>query len=638
VTAGSSNSSRSSTINADALGVLTLVNNGAASTDRVTTPLLGTAFPLITGDRIRFAGSLGGVEAGRDYYVLNPIPVSGEFQIATTPNGNPIDISAAGPLQGYRPADATADAVALATGVDLDRTASAGLLAGTDLDASILARQEVQSSASSVDGDAVAGLNRLGSLEGIDLDPVSRVIGLESTTLQAGSDAGLLIGSLLAASADARSVSGDASTELNGLSVAVAQTGTTPLTAGGSLQLEANADLDLAANSTSTDGQARAIAGAGAGARGTADTYGTATAVSDSGALAGDALAIDAAGTLNLAADASTSGGSRSLTGASAAVGTVGTYLQIFNHRLNEGDVLRTAATGAGLQANTDYFTRLVVFGAVDPTNNRIAWGNRDASTAAVDLQLPVGTEIRFGLNSSSAQEGPASRYGLNLGKSYYIHTSDASGFKVSSTPPGVGVLPVDLTDDITNVDEQLIDIDRVQLGSTAAATDATLVTLTTASGLTLSRPSAAVALAGSRQDETSLTSTATLYNADQIGSVSGIDGNAGALRSLIAGAGAAISAFADGVLSAFSRNTDGDATAAAGTVATGLRDAAITSGSDASIEAVADLQATAEALTTGSPLAASTDPVLDDAVANLNLTATGLLASGGDTRHQHWC
>ncbi|MFM9110340.1 MAG: hypothetical protein ACKOPN_07075, partial [Prochlorococcaceae cyanobacterium] len=387
---------------------------------------------------------------------------------------------------------------------------------------------------------------------------------------------------------------------------------------------------DLAASSTSTEGMARAMAGAGAGARAVDATYAASRAVTDTTVTAGGALTLEANANLKLEAAASTSGGSRSLSGAIAT--NSGDVLTIDNHRLNEGDVLRLTTTAAGLSANTDYVARLVVFGGVNPTANTLAWGDRDGD-GTPDLTLTNGSAIRLGLNSSGAIDAPATRYGLDLGSTYYVFNANATTFQLATTATGLDSLGnstvVDLDPDAVGIDDPLIDIDRLQL-SASAATDAPLVPITAdASGLTLLRPSAAVALAGSRQDDAiSLTAAAALQSDDQLAVVSGIDGNATGLRSLTAGAGASLSVLADGLLSALARNTAGDATAAAGAAATGLRDMAISSGAEASLLASAELQATADASTTGSPLAASTDPVLDDAVANLNLAATGLLAS----------
>ena len=87
--ANSSNTVSARTVSNEVLGTVTLVNNGVASTDRFTIPLTGSAFPLINGDRLRFSTAPAGssLQADRDYYVLNIIPVSGEFQLSSTPAG-----------------------------------------------------------------------------------------------------------------------------------------------------------------------------------------------------------------------------------------------------------------------------------------------------------------------------------------------------------------------------------------------------------------------------------------------------------------------------------------------------------------------------------------------------------------------
>jgi hypothetical protein len=94
---------------------------------------------------------------------------------------------------------------------------------------------------------------------------------------------------------------------------------------------------------------------------------------------------------------------------------------------------------------------------------------------------------------------------------------------------------------------------------------------------------------------------------------------------SLLSGASSTITAFADGVLNALSRNVGSDATASAGLLAEGISDTAITAGSDGTVNTRATINAVAEASTTGD------NALLDNSLANLNVGATGISASAAD-------
>jgi hypothetical protein len=90
--ASSNNRVTAQTVGNESLGAITLINFGAASTDRFMTTKIGAQFPLINGDRVRFTTSNDSVQADRDYYVFNVISNIGEFQLSSEPNGAPINI------------------------------------------------------------------------------------------------------------------------------------------------------------------------------------------------------------------------------------------------------------------------------------------------------------------------------------------------------------------------------------------------------------------------------------------------------------------------------------------------------------------------------------------------------------------
>jgi len=615
--ASAQNTASAGTVRGDDLGTITLVDNGGPTTDRLQTPLYGDAFPFVAGDRIRFTSSGGGLLAGRDYYVVNPINNNGfnigEFQVATTPDGPRIDITAAVPLSAYRPADATADAIALATGVDLD----AGMQAGTSLTLAATAEQTVRSSAESVAGNAISGLNRLGALEGIDVLPVSEVTALDSTVLQAGSSGSVNLDTGLAGDAEATTVAGDAIAELNGQ---VRGSSASAATAGTDLAISSDAALDLAGVSSSVDGLARALSGAAAGATPQVGTYGVSVALADANQTAGRDLGIDAGTSVDLDARATTIGGSRLFEEVSAEDnGGSGSYLLIDNHGLGEGDRLQVSVAGtSGLSLDTDYVARLVGFGTVDFTNDTIAWGDRDGDGTA-DVVLANDQTIRFGLNSNGVIEASASRYGIDMGRLYYVVNAAANTFQLATTQGGAAI---NLTEDIVGLDDTLIDLDRIQLSASSELT-APVIALTDsaapATALTVSRPSEAVAMAGSRKDDTTLADTSAALDTAMDWAVRGVSGGATTLQ---AGADANVNASTAGAVNASATNTDGDATAAAALESQAIDTITITAGAAGVVSGQARIDGTAEARTVGD------SATLDDALANLNLVARGLRGS----------
>ena len=238
------------------------------------------------------------------------------------------------------------------------------------------------------------------------------------------------------------------------------------------------------------------------------------------------------------------------------------------------------------------------------------------------------GDAIRFRLNSTTVSNATASRYGLELGTTYYVINASPSGSDFQlSTAPGGSV--IDLTADSSGLDDQLVDSDRFQLLEPPALPGAayTVATLTPVAGggLSVILPSESTAFAGSRQAGITLADPSAL-NLAQLNAVDGSGLAAGSgLMSLLSGASSTITAFADGVLNALSRNVGSDATASAGLLAEGIRDTAITAGSDGTVNTRATINAVAEASTTGD------NALLDNSLANLNVSATGLSASAAD-------
>ena len=114
--------------------------------------------------------------------------------------------------------------------------------------------------------------------------------------------------------------------------------------------------------------------------------------------------------------------------------------------------------------------------------------------------------------------------------------------------------------------------------------------------------------------------------NTLRLAQLTGVDGSGltsgSGLLSLLAGGGAAISATADGVLNALSRNIAGDATASAGLVAEGLNEAALSVGSDGTVNGRATINAIADATSTGD------NALVDNSLSSLNLIARGIDAA----------
>jgi hypothetical protein len=620
-TATGENRVSASSVRKDDLGTLSLSDVGTSTTDLITTSLTGAAFPLINGDLIRFDTSGGGVEAGRDYYVLNVTPVRGEFQIASTPNGDPIEITASTDLQAYRPALATADAIALATAVDLNATT--GISAGTELAISASADQSVVVEAESVDAQAVAGLNRLGAMADLNTDSVSRVTGLGATTSVGGTEVSVAVEGSLDAAATASSVAGRSETELN---AAVLGSSNSSTTAGTELDLQAGASLTLSGASSSIDGGSEARVGAGAGAGAGAINSGTATAGIPDGStfgqvqaltgasqVAGTDLSVNAVSSVNLDATASTVGGAREL--ASGSASATGDYLEVYNHRLAQGDVVQVSAEGtSGLTTGIDYYVQSLGFGAVDATADKISWGDRDGD-GTVDVELAEGTPIRFGLNTTNSFTDQGNRYGLDMGQQYYVLNSTGTDFQVALT---VGGAAIDLSADAVGQFEQLMALDYIQLALTPDFDAASEVLVGSTGDVNLSLPSAATAFAGSRDIDLTLSDTTSELSKAMVWGIQGVGGGATVLQ---AGDAASVRANSQATLSAAARNVEGDATAATGIENQAMDYMAVTAGTTGVINALATTVGSAVASTVGD------SATLDDAVANLNLVSRGIRA-----------
>ena len=630
-------------IGGQSLGPITLVPIG----DRFTVPaaLWGAGFPLINGDRIRFETSPAGssLEANRDYFVLNVIPVSGEFQLSSTPAGDPIDVLIADngiELEAFRPAIANADAISTVTGVDLNRSGAgvAGLQAGAGLNLAATANDVVRATASSVAGDATAGLNRLGGLDDLNTQLVSTVVSLTNTTSLSGADATTRAIAGETATIAATSTGGSALAEGN---VQVLGSDASTAIAGTDLTVLASGNLSLNVTASTIDGRAEARSGAGAGAGSNlvfldpltasavsgksvpdASTYAMATGLRNGSQSAGGDLSLNANGTLSLNATASTVGGSSTLgslwSNSSNVLSTFDptatTPSLIGPQFLADGQrALLDAGTATALRLDpdTDYLVRLLASTEVDTGADRV--------TMPSDLSYNNGDAIRFRLNSTTPSNNTATRYGLELGTTYYVISSSGSTFQLATSPGGA---VIDLTTDSIGLADQLVDADRFQLlePPLTPGDPYTVATLAVSqSGLSLQLPSEATAFSGSRQTSTSLVDPNTLKLA-QVTGMDGIGLTSGG--GLLAGAGAAISATADGVLNALSRIIAGDATASAGLVAEGLNEAALSVGSDATVNGRATINAIADAISTGD------NALVDNSLSSLNLVARGIDAA----------
>ncbi|QVL54205.1 MAG: hypothetical protein KFB97_07965 [Cyanobium sp. M30B3] len=646
--ASSNNRVTAQTANNEALGTITLIDNGPAATDRFTTSQTGASFPLINGDRVRFTSSNASVQADRDYYVINAIGNLGEFQLSSEPDGSPVDVVAGASLQAYRPAVATADAISTVTGVGLTRAGpgQGGVQAGDALSLQATATDVITATATSVAGDATAGVFRLGGMDGLNLaSEVSSVQALVDTVSLAGRGASLNLDATDTATLSAASTEGAALSEAN---IQVFASKGSDSTAGDDLSLSANAELNLSGSASSTAGSAEARSGAGAGAGvaiplavgsgsnvvPTASSFSVVTGLADGTQTAGTDLAVQARGATTLNATASTVSGAGTL--GSLWTSATGNILATFDLNLDTttntpsfvgpqvlaaGQLVQLDAASAaatGLAPDTDYAVKLLGFGAVDASD---AGATPNSITMPTGITYATNDAVRFRLNSTSAPNSGDSRYGLALGTTYYVVNPTATTFQLSASPGGA---VIDLIPDNLGAADQLVDADRFQLLTLPTAPGGTYSVATlnpgvagTPPSVSLTLPSVANAFAGSREADRTLNSSDNL----NLAQVSGISGNGG-LRGLIAGAQGAISAMASGVLNAMARNTAGDATASAGLVAEGLSDTAISAGSTGSVNAEASITAVADAATTG------TNALVDNALADLTITARGLSAS----------
>ncbi len=628
--AAATNSVRSQGTTVDQIATLNLVDAGPAADDFLQSALVGDQFPLINGDRIRFSTAGGGVLADRDYWVFNRNAVTGTFQISDQPGGEPVAISANAALGAYRPADALADALASSTAVQLSRSGvgNEALQAGSGLGLNANASQVLTISASSVDGAAAAGLNRVGGFEGMDMATRSLVVAQQATSAAAAGPATLDLTASLHADLEARTVADRADSEAN---AAVVASDSSSTISSQTLTIKAATTNSLSSTATSTDGSAQARSGAGAGA-GTdlavdlvpdatsaqGGSYGASKGLVNASQQAGGNLAITATASSEQRAVATTVGGSRILAAASAS--SAG-YLLIPNNELADGDPIRlSAAGGTGLSTTTTYRAGSLGFSVeLDPTTGIPT--NKLKSNS--DISYSAGDVIHFRLNSNTAHNDgnvASGRSGITFGTTYYV-LGGGTSFEVSTSAGGS---PVTLTADTVGSPDTLLDADRIRVlepvGSGQAYRQAAVSNsaATSLAPITLLQPSTAIALAGGRDADTVL----SLADASNSAVVSGIDGQAdqaGTIRSLIAGDDASLSGLANGVVTATATNTAGAAIASGSQIAEGLKDMAITSGSDGTITGRGSLSSRVDATTVGMPAQFA------DALANLNLSATGV-------------
>ena len=483
------------------------------------------------------------------------------------------------------------------------------------------ADQTVVVGAESVDAQAVAGLNRLGAMDELNTDTVSRITGIGATTSIGGTEVDVAVEGSLDAAATASSVAGRSETELN---AAVLGSSNSSMTAGTALDLQTGASLTLSGASSSIDGgsEARVGSGAGAGAgamdAGTAgipasSTFAQAQALTGASQVAGTDLSVQALTSVNLDAAASNVGGERELDSATASA--TGNYLEVYNHRLAQGDVVQVSADGtSGLTTGIDYYVQSLGFGAVNDAADTINWGDRDGD-GTVDVVLADGTPIRFGLNTTNSFTDQGNRYGLDMGQQYYVLNGTGTEFQVALT---VGGAAIDLSADSVGQFEQLMALDYIQLALTPDLDAASEVLAASTGDVNLSLPSAATAFAGSRDIDLTLSDTTSELTKAMAWGIQGVSGAATVLQ---AGDAANVRANSQANLSALASNVESDATAATGIENQAMDYMAVTAGTTGVINALANTVGSAVASTVGD------SATLDDAVANLNLVSRGIRA-----------
>jgi len=615
----------------------------AESMDVVVPGAAGAPFPFIDGDLVVFNTSWGqnisgegGVVAGRRYYVSDVNPGLRTLRLrdyASTVSdritffgdaGSTIAIPAA---NAFRPGAAMADASALATAVDLNRTlvAGAGVSSGAELSLDATASQLLDVRATSVAGEAVAGLNRLGGQRGAigsDSPAWSQVMAIDASAISAGSGADLRASATESASLAANSTAGASLTEASARVLGITSS---PVTAGDTLNVTTSANLSLNGQALSTAGSARALSGAGGGAATATnasaatlpDTTSQVIALRQANQSAGADLNLNASADLELTALARTVNGSRRLDFIQAN-GTTETFFAP-NSGLVQGNLVQLSGATpqtAGLISDTNYWVRDLAFGSI---------GSGNTITMPNGVTYTNGMTVVFRLNDAAAanlvdESVTPSVNGITLGRTYFVTGATGNTFQISETAGGTAV-PLTSSNSLPS---GLIDGERFQLSS-AADPFAPVVDLSAGAtaNISFNQIATASAFAGGRPSTINIASAAQLDPSLERAQVFGISGNQSAGHSISAGADATVIAAAAANLDSRAINVASPATAGAAANVTGIDGVMIAAAADGSVRATATADAQVAATTTGNSANS------DFALANTLVDVVGIRSSG---------
>jgi len=617
----------------------------AESKDVVVAGAAGAPFPFLDGDLVVFNTSSGqnssgegGVVAGRRYYVSDVNPGLRTLRLrdyASTVSDRVTFFGAAGSTitipaaDAFRPGAAMADASAMATAVDLNRSllAGAGVSSGAELSLDASASQLLDVRATSVTGEAVAGLNRLGGQRGAigsDSPAWSQVTAIDASVITAASNTDLRASASESASLVASTTNGSSLTEASARVLGISSS---PVTAGDNLNAITSATLSLNGQALSTAGSARALSGAGAGAATStnasaatlADTTSQVIGLRQANQSAGADLNLNASADLELTALARTVDGSRRLDFIQANGDSGQETFFAPNSGLVQGDLVQLSGATpqtADLIPDTNYWVRDLAFGAI---------GSGNTITMPNGVSYTNGMTVVFRLNDAAAanlvdESVTLSVNGITLGRTYFVTGASGGTFQIAETAGGTAV-PLTSSNSLPS---GLIDGERFQLSS-AADPFAPVVNLAdgATANISFSQIATASAFAGGRPSTTNIGSAARLDPSLERAQVLGISGNHSAGHSISSGADATVIAAAAANLDSRAINVASPASAGAAANVTGIDGVMIAAAADGSVRATAAADAQVAATTTGSSANS------DFALANTLVDVIGIRSRG---------
>jgi hypothetical protein len=337
---------------------------------------------------------------------------------------------------------------------------------------------------------------------------------------------------------------------------------------------------------------------------------------------AGSSLGVNSQAALQAVATASTTGGSTGFAGLTRGSnvvvnpGTGGTTLR-------QGDLVRSSTTDGAILADTNYWVKDILFGQVSsvggalqlsyPTSgNRVTYNNNDIIALRLnDSGNPNGFDPSI--------IGGISRFGLQLGRQYFVVNANASAgtIQLSEISGGSAILaPSSLTSPVAS---GLADASRFQLSASPDPTAPALALSAGATGaLTLDQISTATAFAGGRPSFLELSGNS---DSGPRALVAGILGDGSGSASFTGNGSGDVVGDARALLRSSARSVESAATAGGALDAIGLGGVLVDTAGSGMVRGSATINADASASSTG------TLSNRDYGLANLVLNATGIEA-----------